>query len=527
MVFVIVLVPLAVACDSPAQIVEIIPQRGAVDVRTNLPIQVRFDRAVDRRSVIDRFHVLPSTLGRVKWKNSNTLVFEHSPLAIDTDYTVILDSGFRDQAGVASQFRHSWRFHTEAAPAVTLSSPANREKGVDPAAYLSIGFNREMDAGSFNGAISIAPPIPYQVRLDPSDPHRVVISPRLLLDPDTEYTLEINSQALDADGNHVPRTRLSFSTGEVRSLQQWITFVASEAPGAPGSGIWMVDDNRFPRLLTDSPVDRFTWSPGAISVLLHNPDGGWALLTPGSAAVDLPFDGGWAAYLGPERGYLYLAGDSLDRLRPDLTVEHIASGVGEVSVAPDLSRIAFTVGSSASGEIDGYDLALRARYVLLRDGQSISSLAWSPNGLRLAYVLAGATTAQNQLRVKSLTGTGAVTSVATGEIAEPAWLADSNYITFSALIQVDGQARWRVFRINASLPTPRLTPQLALAGILAADATGPRPSPDGHQIAFLSGPAASAQIWLMNADGSGLQRLTGFDAGTFPYSCRGLHWAGF
>jgi Tol biopolymer transport system component len=243
--------------------------------------------------------------------------------------------------------------------------------------------------------------------------------------------------------------------------------------------------------------------------------------------VDLPFDGGWAAYLGPERGYLYLAGDSLDRLRPDLTVEHIASGVGEVSVAPDLSRIAFTVGSSASGEIDGYDLALRARYVLLRDGQSISSLAWSPNGLRLAYVLAGATTAQNQLRVKSLTGTGAVTSVATGEIAEPAWLADSNYITFSALIQVDGQARWRVFRINASLPTPRLTPQLALAGILAADATGPRPSPDGHQIAFLSGPAASAQIWLMNADGSGLQRLTGFDAGTFPYSCRGLHWAGF
>ncbi len=526
MAILVLFAPLAVACDSPAQIVEITPQRGAVDVRTNLPIQVRFDRAVDRQSVTDRFHLLPSTPGRVRWKNSNTLIFEHSPLAIETDYTVSLDAGFRDQAGVASQFRHSWRFRTEAAPVMTLSSPANREKGVDPAAYLTIGFNRDMDAGSFQGAVSIMPSIPYQVRLDPNDPHRVVISPRVPLDSDTDYTLEVSTQGLDADGNHVPRTRLAFSTGGARTLQHWITFVASEAAAATGSGIWMVDDNRFPRLLTDVSVDQFAWSPGATSVLVRGPDGRWTLVTPGSGSVDLPFDARWAAYLGAERGFLYLVGDRLEKLRPDLTVEHIASGVGEVSVAPDLARIAFTVATGAGGEIDGYDLALRARYLLLRDGQAISSLAWSPNGLHLAYVLAGATASQNQLRVKSLTGTGLLTTVATGEISEPAWLADSNSMTFSALIQVDGQARWRVFRINASLPPPRLTPQIALAGTLGADATSPRPSPDGHQIAFLSGPAGSAQIWLMNADGTALQRLTGFDAASFPYSCRSLHWAG-
>ena len=522
----IVFASLAVACDSPAQIVEITPQRGAVDVHTNLPIQIRFDRAVDRQSVIERFQVLPEVPGKVRWRNSNTLIFEHAPLAVDTDYTVVLGSGFKDQAGVTSQFRHSWRFHTELAPVVTSSSPGNREKGIDPTSYLSIAFNRDMDAGSFQGAVSLTPSTPYQVRSDLNDPHRVVIAPRALLQPGTDYRLEIASQALDADGNHVPATRISFSTGEVRSLQHWITFVTSEVANAAGGGIWMVDDNRFPRLLTDLPVDRLTWTPDATSVLVRHPDGGWALLTPGSATVDLPFVGGWAAYLGPELGYLYLAGDSLDRLRPNLTIEHIASGVGEVAVAPDLAKIAFTVSGASSGEIDGYDLALRARYVLLRDGEAASGLAWSPNGLRLAYVLAGASPAQSRLRVKSLSGAGTVTTVATGEIVEPAWLADSNYITFSALIPVDGQPRWNVFRINSSLPPLRLTTQLALATTLATDATSPRPSPDGHQIAFLSGPTSSAQIWLMNADGTGLQRLTTFDARTFPYSCQALHWAG-
>jgi len=513
-------------CDSPAQIVEINPQRGALEVRTNLPIQIRFDRAVDRQSVVDRFRLQPATPGQVRWKNSNTFVFEHGPLAIDTDYSVILDSGFRDQLGVSSQFRHSWRFRTEGAPQLTVSSPANREKGVDPAAYLTIVFNREMNGDSFHGAISITPPVRYQVRLDPLDAHRVVIAPRALLDPATEYSVEVTADARDADGNHVRAAHFGFSTGEVKTLQHWVTFIATEA-GAPGAGIWMVDENRFPRLLADLPVDRFTLSPGGSALLLRHPEGGWALLNPGAAATELPFDGEWAAYLGPALGFLYLSGDSLDRLRPDQTVEHVASEVGEVAVAPDLARIAFTIRGAAGGEIDGYDLSLRARYVLLRENQPISKLAWSPSGLRLAYVLSGALNSQDQLRVKSLSGTGLVTTVAMAEIDQPTWLADSNYVTFSARIDLGTRLGWRVFRVNASLPPARLTPQLALGGSLDADATSPRPSPDGHQIAFLSGPPEGAQIWLMNADGTGLQRLTGYDAGSFPFSCRSLHWAGF
>jgi len=48
----------------------------------------------------------------------------------------------------------------------------------------------------------------------------------------------------------------------------------------------------------------------------------------------------------------------------------------------------------------------------------------------------------------------------------------------------------------------------------------PVPSPDGHQIAFVS----QAQVWLMNADGTRPTALTRFDTSTFPYTCRAPKW---
>jgi hypothetical protein len=48
----------------------------------------------------------------------------------------------------------------------------------------------------------------------------------------------------------------------------------------------------------------------------------------------------------------------------------------------------------------------------------------------------------------------------------------------------------------------------------------PMASPDGHQIAFLSGD----QVWLMNADGTRPTALTKEDPEVFPYSCRALAW---
>jgi Tol biopolymer transport system component len=119
-----------------------------------------------------------------------------------------------------------------------------------------------------------------------------------------------------------------------------------------------------------------------------------------------------------------------------------------------------------------------------------------------------------------------VTTVATGEIASPAWLSNSSDITFSATLAVGGKLQQRIFRVNTALAPAPLTAAGAIGPAGDADGFLPQPSPDGHQIAFLVGAADSAQIWLMNADGTGQSRLTAFDSLAFPFSCHALHWAG-
>ena len=115
--------------------------------------------------------------------------------------------------------------------------------------------------------------------------------------------------------------------------------------------------------------------------------------------------------------------------------------------------------------------------------------------------------------------------MASGEIATPAWLANSSDITFSARLVIAGKSQQRIFRVNTALGPGQLTVAAAIGPASGADGFLPQPSPDGHQIAFLVGAPESAQIWLMNADGTGQSRLTEFDSAAFPYSCRALHWA--
>jgi Tol biopolymer transport system component len=232
----------------------------------------------------------------------------------------------------------------------------------------------------------------------------------------------------------------------------------------------------------------------------------------------------WAASLG-ERGFVYLDEDRLQRLQPDGRVSLIASGVSEAAVAPNLGRIAFAVQSTENAfEIRGYDVTLQAQYRILREALPISRLSWSPDARRLAYLLGVPENGSAALKVKSLTGSGGLTTVTSGYLEGASWLADSNSLVFSAWVDVKGALVRRVFRINGA-PTPaRLTGSAALSAPGAMDAWDPRPSVDGHQLAFLAGSAEIAQVWLMNADGTGLTRLTSFDAEVFPYSCRDLHW---
>ncbi|HSR23809.1 MAG TPA: Ig-like domain-containing protein, partial [Candidatus Eisenbacteria bacterium] len=414
-----------VACDGPPQVVEISPQRGAVDVRSSEPIRVRFDRDMDRASVASRFHVEPHVQGTLSWRGDGELTFEHGPLSPSSRYQVVLDAGYRDAHGITNGFRHSWTFRTEAAPGLSGSTPGAGDRDVDPSAFISLTFSREMDPGSLASAISLSPVVPLSIQVDASDARHVVLAPQELLQPRTAYTVTVGRDARDVDGNRLGAgAAVSFSTGDFRPLRHWVSFIAESSPGSGGAGVWVVNENRLPRRLVSTAVTSFIWSGDGSRLLLRGPTGAWVDQPLDGVGATLPFTGEWADFLAPDHGYVFLDQGRLQVLGPDGRATTVATGVTDAVVAPGGQRLAFAVGDPArsdhGSEIDGYDTELRTRYRLQVEPEPVDGLAWSPDGQALAYRLVTADPARRQVRVRSLHDGGTVI-VATGDVSAPVW----------------------------------------------------------------------------------------------------------
>jgi len=517
----ILLTALLTGCSGdPPQIVDYSPQRNTADISTAVPITLTFDHDVDRSSVESRLHLVPATTGTVRWLNGRELVYDHETLRTNTAYTVILEAGYRDPAGDVYTLRHEWTFATEGPPALASSSPANGDGAVDPASYLTLDFTRGMNAATLKSAIAISPSVPFVVRLDPTDAHRAIIAPAQLLDSNTAYRVLVNTAAVDVDGNQLDRDEaVHFTTGAQRGLHHWIAFSTAASDGSP-AGLWIVDDRAFPRQLFDaSAVSSFAWSPSGGSVLVQGADDTWWDFTPGGAASQLSFKATWAAALAAGMGYVYVdPSNVLHRQTMDGTDEVIARDVSEAAVAPNGLRLAFIRGISGSNEIRGYDVGLRASYLLVLDTSPVTSMAWAPAGNRIAYLRHDATTVT--LRTRSLTGAATTTTLTSGDLGPPAWLPDSSHIVFAASLASAGVVHSKAFVVNVVSPPPALSLAAGLPSDPAIDVASPVASPDGHQIAFISGD----QVWLMNADGTRPTALTKADAASFPYSCRAVAW---
>jgi Bacterial Ig-like domain len=514
------MLPLAACGGNPPQIVDYSPQRGAIEVSTAAPIRIAFDHAVDQASVESRLHLLPLSDGSVHWESASQLVYDHPTLLASTTYEVILEAGYRDLAGNIYSLRHHWSFVTEGPPNLATSTPSDADTGVDPAAYIDLAFTREMNATSLRSALTFNPSIPFDVRLDPADGRRAVIAPSQLLAPNTTYEVSVNTAALDIDGNQLGRDQtIRFTTGSQQALKGWLAFATDGAGGAPG-GLWMVNETAFPRQLFNSTAVRsFSWSPGGDSLLIQGDGESWSQVVPGSGAVQLTFKGTWAAALASGMGYAYIDdGGVLHRQSADGVDEAIATDVAQATVAPTGLRIAFVQGALAPNKVWGYDVGLRARYQLAVDTGPVSDVSWAPSGNRIAYLRDEGVTAS--LQVKNLAGSGTTTTVASGDLGPPAWLPDSTHLVFAAAMASTSGTSHRAFVVNVVAPPAALTSGSALPADPSVDLSAPVPSPDGHQIAFVSG----SQVWLMNADGTRPTALTRYDPASFPYSCRALAW---
>jgi hypothetical protein len=516
----LVLAALTSCGGSPPQIVDYAPERGTQDVSTAAPIRITFDHDVNKPSVESRLHLVPATAGTVNWLSTRQLTYEHPTLTPSTTYQVVLESGYTDLLGNTYQLRHHWSFITEGPPNLASATPANAEGGVDPAAYLILNFTRDMNGASLQGAITITPPVPFNVRLDPADGRRAVIAPSSLLTPSTTYTIGVTTAALDADGNQLVHAQsLAFNTGTIRLLRHWVAFAADSATGSSG-GLWIVNESGFPRqLFGGASVQSFSWSPEGDRILIQGDAESWSVFTPGQDPAQLGFHATWAAALGSGLGYAFIDDNgALHRLAADGTDTLIAKVVAEAAVAPGGERLAFIEVGAQSSVIWGYDVGLNTQYQLTQEASPILDLAWAPAGNRIAYLRqdVGAIS----LRIRNLTGTAETLSIASGDIGSPTWLPDSTHIVFAAATPTVAGTVHKAFVVNVVAPPAALTPALGLPSDPSIDVANPVPSPDGHQIAFVS----ADQVWLMNGDGTRPTPLTKFDPQSFPYSCRTPAW---
>ena len=481
---------------------------------------------MDERSVAAHFAVVPEVRGQLTWATPKQLVFEHAPLRPGTAYEVVLTPGYRDAAGTVNSLRHHWPFRTEEAPVLTGSSPGAGDQSADPAAYLTLTFTRPMDLSTLGSAVSLSPVAGFAVRADPGDPRRVVLAPRSLLDPDRDYTIAVTRDARDIDGNPLGAgTLVSFHTGPLRPLQHWTTFITvpSGPAAAVGPGIWVANENRFPRLLYSGSVRDFRWSASGTRMLIREESGSWGDWTITGALTPLGFQARWADYLSPELGYAYQLRDKLMQLTPSGRTIELASGVTQAAVAPGGTRIAYVVDTRQGSELRAIEVPLRAGYRLQAEPAQISDLSWAPDSSAVAYRVATGDPSRWQLRVRQLTGDGAVLTLAAGDLVGPSW-QDRRHLIFTGVVQSPAGPITKAFR--RSLSDTAASPLELGAGLPAGiqPASSVRASPDGRQISFLSDAAGGSQVWLMNADGTGLSELTRYDESDFPYSCRTLAW---
>ncbi len=213
---------------------------------------------------------------------------------------------------------------------------------------------------------------------------------------------------------------------------------------------------------------------------------------PGRIAFSSDRDGKFGIYI--------MSGSAVTRLTHDnLAVDF------DPAWSPDGTKIAFTRGTGFEAEV----------YVVNSDGSGVVNVtnragydampAWSPDGTKIAFT--SIRDGYQEIDVMNADGSAVARLTYASEMTTaPAWSPDGTRIAFSAYSYGDGFLHMYVMNADGSGVTE-----------LAGGGDSPRWSPDGTKIAFealvcnnwfFCDYYVSSDIYLMNADGSALTRLT-------------------
>lgn len=165
------------------------------------------------------------------------------------------------------------------------------------------------------------------------------------------------------------------------------------------------------------------------------------------------------------------------------------------SWSPDGTKIAFTSFREGNGEIYVMNADGSGQTRLTDNPASDEGAAWSPDAKKIAFT--SDRDGQSDIYLMNADGSGATRltnlGIAPGTISH--WSPDGTKIAF-------GSSDGNIFVINADGTTQT---NLTKGG---GSVGGPIWSPDGTQIIFASNRDGNIELYVMNADGSGLMRLT-------------------
>jgi Tol biopolymer transport system component len=177
------------------------------------------------------------------------------------------------------------------------------------------------------------------------------------------------------------------------------------------------------------------------------------------------------------------------------------------SWSPDGERIAFASDRDGNWEIYVMDPRGARQRRLTNTPEDESTPAWSPDGEKIAYVtnMMG----NPAIHVMNADGSGRRLLV---RGSWPSWSPDGERIAYTVYSGA-GVGRLMVMNANGS-EQRRLGGTLMRRLTARSDGEEPAWSPDGEKIAFVSNVGTeNAEIYAMNADGSGWKRLTDIPGG--------------
>ena len=144
------------------RVVQVLPNNGAVGIKTDADITVIFNRPVVPLGIVEDADMQPQPLtftpavdGQGEWLNTSIYVFHPAPaLAGGTEYSVTVDGNLTAADGSTLAEPFTWSF-TTAAPSISEVVPTDGETDVRLDKDIEVRFNQPMDQASVEASFRL------------------------------------------------------------------------------------------------------------------------------------------------------------------------------------------------------------------------------------------------------------------------------------------------------------------------------------------------------------------------------------